>query len=141
MKLDLNPQVFDRIQSRIGPCKIDLFASHQTIKFSAGCQTQRQRKQTHSTRTGRLPGDRPIPPGACCLSQIKQQNARVILFTQLWNTQPWFLGLAEDYPRLLPASKVLVLLLSNQEFLMKQGVPELVVWFISGNILHHKEFL
>jgi len=78
------------------------------------------------------------------LSQIKRQNARVILITPLWNTQPWFpalLELSEDYPRLLPASQDLVPLPSNQEFLMTQGVPDLVAWPISGNPLHHKEFL
>ena len=40
---------------------------------------------------------------------------------------PTTLGMMEDYRHLLPA-KGLVLLLTNQDFIMNQGVPELVAW-------------
>ena len=78
---------------------------------------------------------------ARCLSQTKRQMARLVV---LWNTQPWFptiLSLLEDYPHLLPTRTDLVILPTGQEFIMKQGVPELIAWSISGNPLHHKEFL
>ena len=74
----------------------------------------------------------------------KTQMARLVVITPLWNTQPWFptiLSLLEDYPRLLPTRTDLVILPTGQEFIMKQGVPELIAWPISGNPLHHKEFL
>ena len=64
-----------------------------------------------------------------------------MLITAHWKTQPWFtttLGLLEDYPRLLPRDRDLVLLMSEQEFIMKQGIMELIAWPISGNPLHHK---
>ena len=35
----------------------------------------------------------------------------------------------------------LVVLPVGQEFLMKQGVPQLITWPISGNLTHHKAFL
>ena len=47
----------------------------------------------------------------------------------------------EDFPRLLPSREDLVILQSEQDFIMSQGVPALVAWPISGNPLHHKEFL
>jgi len=59
--------------------------------------------------------------------------------------QPWYptiLEILEDYPRLLPANPNLVILLMVQDaFIMKQGVSELVAWPISGNPLHYEEFL
>ena len=80
----------------------------------------------------------------CCLSQIKQQQARVSLITPLWPCQPWFpvvLGILQDYPRQLPPQEDLILSPSNQEFIMQQGTPTLVAWPISGNPSLHKEFL
>ena len=50
-------------------------------------------------------------------------------------------GLLEDFPRLLPARTDRVILPADQEFIMKLGVLELIVWPISGNPLRHKEFL
>jgi len=146
----LNPHVFEQIQSQIGPCRIDLFASRLTRQlprfFSWRPDPEAEKTDAFSQdwSTARGYANPPWCLIGRCLSQIKRQNARVILITPLWNTQPWFpalLGLTENYPRLLPASKDLVLLPSNQEFLMKQGVPDLVAWPISGNPSHHKEFL
>ena len=64
-----------------------------------------------------------------CLSQIKQQQARILLITPLWPCQPWFLvvlGMLQDYPRQLPPQQDLILSPSNQEFIMQQGTPTLV---------------
>jgi len=69
--------------------------------------------------------------------------ARLILITPLWTTQPWFptiLGLLEDYPHQLPPVEDLVLVLTGQEFIRRQGVPELVAWPILGNPSHHGNF-
>ena len=66
------------------------------------------------------------------------------MITPLWVTQPWYpvlLELLEDFPRLLPQMDNLVRLPMAQEFVMKQGVPDLVAWPISGNPLHHEAFL
>ena len=62
----------------------------------------------------------------------------------LWASQPWYptiLGMLEDYLRILPAKEDLVILPAGQEFIMNQGVPELVAWSISGNSSNHEEFL
>ena len=78
------------------------------------------------------------------LSKVKAEGARIVLVTPLWNTQPWFpvvLELLEDYPRQLVNQPDLVVLPVGQEFLMKQGVPQLIAWPISGNLTHHKAFL
>ena len=42
---------------------------------------------------------------------------------------------------LLPARTDLVVLPTDQEFIMNQGVLELIAWPISRNPLYHKEFL
>ena len=59
--------------------------------------------------------------------------------------QPWYptiLAMLEDYPCLLPVGPDLVLLPTAQEdFIMKEGVPQLVAWPISGNLSRHKGFL
>ena len=81
---------------------------------------------------------------ARCLSQVKRQVARVVMITPLWASQSWYpiiLEMVEDFPRILPAKEDLVILQSEQDFIMGQGVPTLVAWPISGNLLHHKEFL
>ena len=70
--------------------------------------------------------------------------ARVMIITLLWASQPWYpiiLGMLEDYPRILPAGEDLVILLTGQDFIMNQGVPELVAWSVSGSPSNHKEFL
>ena len=59
-------------------------------------------------------------------------------------SQPWYpiiLGMLEDYPRILPAGEDLVILPTSQDFIMNQGVPELVAWPVSGNPSDHEEFL
>jgi len=64
----------------------------------------------------------------------------------LWASQPWYptiLGMLEDYPRILPARERedLVILPASQEFIMNQGVPDLVARPMSKNPSSHEEFL
>jgi len=79
-----------------------------------------------------------------CLSKVKTQLARVVLITPFWKSQFWFpilLKLLDDYPLILPTLPDLVVMQTQQVFLMKQGVPQLIAWPISGNPIHHKDFL
>jgi len=79
-----------------------------------------------------------------CLSQIKRQKARVVIITPQWASQPWYptiLGMLENYPRILPPRDDLVILPAGQEFIMNQGVLELMAWPTSGNPSNHEEFL
>jgi len=58
--------------------------------------------------------------------------------------EDWFpilLELLEDYPLILLTLSDLVVMPTQQEFLMKQGMPQLIPWPISGNPIHHEDFL
>jgi len=52
-----------------------------------------------------------------------------VLITPLWKTQSWYpivLELLENYPVTLPTLPDLVVIPAGQEFLMEQGVPQLI---------------
>ena len=148
--MDAEPQVFQQIQLLMGPLQTDLFASRLTKQLP---NFYSWRPDPKATATDVLNQDRAQTRGfasppwcliARCLSQIKRQMARVVMITPPWVSQPWYpmiLEMLEDYPRILPARNDLVILSPGQEFIMNQGVPELVAWPISGNPLNHKEFL
>ena len=79
-----------------------------------------------------------------CLAKVRKQAARIVLITSFWKTQSWFpliLKLLEDYPRRIPQQPDLVSMPSSQKFLVQQAVPQLVAWPVSGNPIHHEEFL
>ena len=79
-----------------------------------------------------------------CLSKVKAESARLVIVVPLWKTQSWFpllLELLEDCLRVLPHQADLVVMPSDQGFLMQQGVPTLITCLISGNPSHHKDFL
>lgn len=79
-----------------------------------------------------------------CLTKVRKQAARIVLITPFWKTQSWFplvLGLLEDYPRRIPQQPDLVSMPLGKNFLMQQGVPQLVAWPVSGNPIHHEVFL
>ena len=78
-----------------------------------------------------------------CLSKVKMQIARVVFITAFWKTQSWFQSCWNSwrYPLILPTLPDLVVMPTQQGFLMKQGVPQLIAWPISGNPTHHKNFL
>jgi len=146
----LNPNIFNRIQSQMGPCKIDLFASCLTRQLP---RYYSWRPDLEAEGTDAISQDWSTTRGYAnplwcliprCLSQMKQQRARLVMVTPLWRTQPWFptiLGVLEDYPRLLNSQEDLIMLPTDQDFIMDQGVPELVAWPISGNPSNHEEFL
>ena len=71
-------------------------------------------------------------------------QARIVLLTLWWSTQLWFpdvLGMLEDNPHLLPDNPNLVSLPVGHEFILSQGVPQLIAWPISDNPSHHRAFL
>ena len=146
----LNPNIFSRIQSQMGPCGIDLFASRltrQLLRYFSWRPDPEAEGTDAFSQVWSMTRGYANPPWCLiprCLSQVNHQKARLIMITPLWSTQPWFptiLGLLEDYLRLLPSVEDLVMLPSDQEFIMSQGVPDLVAWPISGNPSNHGEFL
>ena len=80
----------------------------------------------------------------CCLCQVARQQARIVLLTLWWSTQSWFpvvLGMLEDHPHLLPDNPNLVSLPVGHQFILPQGVSQLIAWPISWNPSHHRAFL
>jgi len=146
----LNPSVFQRIREAMGPLEVDLFASRLTKQLP---RFYSWRADPEAAATDAFMQDwsqhrgYANPPWCLihrCLSKVKMQSARVVLITPLWKTQSWFpivLELLEDYPRILPTLPDLVVMPAGQEFIMKQGVPQLIAWPISGNPIHHGVFL
>ena len=51
------------------------------------------------------------------------------------------LDLLEDHPCRIPQHPDSISMTLGQEFLMQEGIPQLVVWPISGNPSHHEAFL
>lgn len=130
------------------PLEVDLFASRlhdETASSLLQLETRsRGRGFMQNWVTSRGFADPPWCLIHCCLTKVRKQAARIVLITPLWKTQPWFplvLELLEDYPRKIPQQPDLVSMPLGQEFLMQQGVPQLIAWPISGNPTHHEEFL
>ena len=146
----LNPLVFKQIHLQMGPLEVDLFASRLTkqlpIFYSWRPDPEAQGTDAFRQDWSQMRGFA-NPPWClivCCLSQVKRQVARMVMVTLLWTSQPWYptiLGMLEDFPRILPAQDDLVILQTEQAFIMNQGVPVLVAWPISENPLHQEEFL
>jgi len=146
----LNPDILQRLHQTMGPLEVDLFATRLTRQLP---HFYSWRPDPEATATDAFMQDwsqqrgYANPPWCLihrCLSKVKQQLARVVLITPFWKTQSWFpvvLELLEDYPLLLPTLSDLVVMPTGQEFIMKQGVPQLIAWPISGNPIHHKVFL
>jgi len=69
-------------------------------------------------------------------NKIHEEKARVVLVTSVWKTQPWYpllLHLLVDMLHLLPQREDLVISLTQKEFIVPSGVPQLVAWPLSGN--------
>ena len=50
-------------------------------------------------------------------------------------------GSPRGSPQMLPQLPDLVVTPTDQDFLMKEGVPQLIAWPISGDHTRHKDFL
>ena len=139
----LNPQVFQQIQMLMGPLQTDLFASRLPNFYSWIPDPEADAFNQDCPQTRGFAN----PPWcwiAWCLSQMKRQMTRVVMITPLWVSQPWYPMISEmleDHPRILPARDNLAIVPPGQEFIMNQGVPELVAWPISGNPSNHEGFL
>ena len=146
----LNQLVFHQINSVMGPLEIDLFASRLTRQlprfYSWRPDPEAEATDAFMQNWAAYRGFA-NPPWCLihrCLTKLKKQTARMVLITPLWKTQSWYpllLELLEDLPRRIPHQPDLVVMPQGQEFLMQQGVPQLVAWPISGNPIHHEDFL
>ena len=92
----INPRVFQQILQSLGPLEVDLFASHLTKQlpryYSWRPDPKAEATDTFLQNWAQVRGFA-NPPWcliAWCLSQIKCQQAGVLLVTPLWPCQPWF---------------------------------------------------
>ena len=146
----LNQSIFQRINSVMGPLEMDLLASRLTKQlprfYSWRPDPEAEATDAFMQNWAAYRGFA-NPPWCLihrCLTKLKKQTARMVFITPLWKTQPWcplLLELLEDLPRRTPHQPDLVVMPQGQEFLMQQGVPQLVTWPISGNPIHHEVFL
>ena len=146
----LNPKVFQTIQDAMGPLEVDLFATRLTKQLP---RFYSWRPDPEAVATDAFLQDWSQLRGFAnppwylihrCLTKVKVQSAQMVLITPFWKTQSWFpmvLEMLEDYPRALPTQSDLVVMPTGQEFLIREGVPPLIAWPISGNPIHHKDFL
>ena len=147
----LNPAVFQQIHHSLGPpLHIDLFASCLTKQLPRYYSLRPDPEATATDAfTQNWAQERGFanPPWCLiprCLIQLRKQQARVVLITPLWPYQSWYPVLLEmlgDYPCQLPTGLDIILNPTKQVLIMRQGVPTLVAWPISGNPLFHEEFL
>ena len=136
----------------MGSCEVDLFASRLTRQlprvFSWRPDPELEKVDAFNQDWSQLKGFCQLPmmfdsllPGSSKEAENHRNNDYPIMdHSTIW-WYPVLLGLVEDFPIFLPQMDNLVRLPMAQEFVMKQGVPDLVVWPISGNPLHHKAFL
>ena len=124
----LNSLVFKQIHLQMGPLEVDLFASQLTKQlprfYSWRPDPEAQGTDAFHQDWSQMRGFA-NPPWcliARCLSQVKRQVARVVMVTPLWTSQPWYPTILEDFPRILSAQDNLVLLQTEQAFIMNQRV-------------------
>ena len=84
-----------------------------------------------------------LVPDITTLAKIQWEKAKIVLVSPLWRSQPWYpilLQLLEGFPLIIPIQKNIVISPTQQEFIMPSGVPQLVVWPLSGVPADRKAF-
>jgi len=69
------------------------------------------------------------------LAKIQWEKAKIVLVAPLWRSQPCYpllLQLLSGIPLMIPTQENMVISPTQQEFIMPSGVPQLVVWPLSG---------
>jgi len=129
----------------MGPLEIDLFASCLTKQLPRfySWRPDQDAKSTDAFSQDWLKARGFTNPPWCLiarsLSQIRQQRTRLVVITPLWITQPWYPMILEMLKTPSPSNSRPGNSANRSGCL--HGVTKLVAWPISGNPLHHKEFL
>ena len=136
----LHPQIFNQINQKWGPLEVDLFATRLSTQlprfFSWRPDPLAEATDAFSQQWGQVKGYA-NPPWcliAKVLSQVRNQQAQLILVAPVWRGQPWYpvlLGILYDYPRQLPRSPSLFQWLPSDKGQMDL-LSQLAVWPISG---------
>lgn len=143
----LHSQIFNAINQELGPLEVDLFASRLSTQlprfFSWRPDPLAEATDAFSQQWEQFRGYA-NPPWCLIgkvLSQVKNQQAQVVLVAPVWKGQPWYpvlLGLLHNYPRQLPRSLDLFQWTSNRD--QMDLLPQLAVWPISGKSLDVETF-
>ena len=138
----MHPQLFAEIKRKMGPLQVDMFASsrltHQLpCYFSWRPDPAAEATDAFSQDWSQLQGYA-NPPWCLLLptlAKIQRERARVVLVAPMWKTQPWYpllLQLLKGVLLLIPIQKNVVISPTQEGFIMPSGVPQLVVWPLSG---------
>ena len=137
----LHPQLFSQIERRMGPLEVDMFASRLTHQlpryFSWRPDPSAEATDAFTQDWSQFQGYA-NPPWCLLLptlAEIQREKAKVVLVAPLWKTQPWYpllLQLLIGIPLLIPIQQDVVISPTQEEFIMPAGVPQLVVWPLSG---------
>ena len=131
----LNPILFKRIVNLFGPIEVDLFASCLTAQCPVYFSW---RPDPYAAATDAFLQDWSQIRGSAnplwsligrVLSQVRVQQAYIILVAPVWKTQPWYpllLGMLRAYPYLIRHHQIML----NRD--SESLSPQLAVWPISG---------
>ena len=144
----LNRQIFQRIQNRMGPVGIDLFASRLTFQLPRyfswrpdpmALATDALLQEWEGLKAYANP---PWNLVGRTLGKAQREKVELILLiAPVWPTQPWYpnlLDLLVDYPRLIPQWENA--LLGTAESAIPEIIPQLAVWPISNRDTRKKAF-
>ena len=146
----LNPQIFRAIDSRWGPCTIDLFASRTNCQL-ARYVSWKADPQAVATDAFLFPWQEErayaFPPFCLvgrCLSQTQKQKATLVLIAPVWSGQPWYaqlLTMAIALPILIPQSHDMLRSPTGRSHpLLETGSLQLAAWLISGDAAKQQAF-
>jgi len=143
----LHTNVFQQMNKKWGPLEVDLFATRLSTQlprfFSWRPDPLAEATDAFSQDWSHFRGYA-NPPWCLIgrvLSQVKSQQALVILVAPLWKGQPWYpvlLGMLYDYPRLLPRTMSLFQWTATATRL--DLLPQLAAWPVSGRSLEVEAF-
>ena len=143
----LHPKLFRAIDQQWGPLEVDLFASRLSNQlpryFSWRPDPLAEATDAFSQQWQQFRGYA-NPPWCLIgrvLSQVKDQQAQVILVAPVWKGQPWYpvlLGMLYSYPRQLPRLPSLFQPTSSAGRM--DLLPQLAVWPVSGRSLEVETF-
>jgi len=135
----LAPQVFQKINSTLGPLEIDLFASRLTFQlpwfFSWRPDPQAVAVDAFQQDWSLLRGYA-NPPWCMVgrvLSKVESEQAQVVLVAPVWRAQTWYpvlLRMLRDYPHLLSPQEARVQ--RGEQLRQVEVTPQLAVWPVSG---------
>ena len=137
----LNPGIFSRIQQRFGPLQIDLFASRISTQLPRffSWRPDSQVEATDAFLQSWEGRNYANPPWALIprvLSQVRTQQADLILVAPVWKSQAWYpvlLSILREYPCLIPSQESTILQVQAIPPPIRGQEVQLAAWPISGN--------